>query len=69
MMVSSSSESNKKHLIHLFTHYFKDKMTQDAEDEFTLELVIFGLFEHYFKQEIISTTSSINTSQLFVDTF
>ncbi|KAL6565948.1 hypothetical protein OROHE_005003 [Orobanche hederae] len=69
MLVSLLSESKEKHLIPLFTHYFKDKMTQDAEEKFTLALVTFGPFGHYFKQGIISTTSSEDASQLFVDTF
>ncbi|KAL8106868.1 putative nucleoredoxin 1-2 [Apium graveolens] len=69
MLGSLSPVSNEKNFIPLFTYYFKDKMTQDAKEKFTLALVTFGPFGHYFKQGIISTTSSEDASQLFVDTF
>lgn len=70
MLVSPSYESKKKHLMPLFTHFFRDEMTQEAEEKkFTLALVTFGPFGHYFNQGIISTTSSGDASQLFVDTF
>ncbi|KAK1352967.1 hypothetical protein POM88_052805 [Heracleum sosnowskyi] len=70
MLVSPSTESKKKHLFPLFTHFFKGEMTQDAEEEkFTLALVTFGPFGHFYKQGIISSTSSEDAYQLFVDTF
>ncbi|KAK1367537.1 hypothetical protein POM88_033629 [Heracleum sosnowskyi] len=70
MLVSPSYETKKKHLMPLFTHFFREEMIQDAEEKkFTLALVTFGPFGHYFKQGIISTTSSGDASQLFVDTF
>lgn len=69
MLVGPSCESNENHLKPLFTHYFKDKLTQDAEESFTLALVTFGPFGPFFKQGIIYTTSSEDASQLFVDTF
>ncbi|KAL6538828.1 hypothetical protein OROMI_025154 [Orobanche minor] len=70
VLASASAKLKKKHLIPLFTHFFKDNMTRVAkEKKFTLALVTFGPFGHYFKQGIISTRSSKDASQLFLDTF
>lgn len=57
MLASPSAELKEKHLIPIFHHFLKDEITQNAEKEFTLALVTYGSFGHYFDRGIIYSNS------------
>ncbi|KAL6525830.1 hypothetical protein OROMI_030225 [Orobanche minor] len=69
MLASPSAEFEEKHLIPIFHHFFRDKITQNAEKEFTLATVTFESFGHYFNRGIIYSNSYKAAYELFVKTF
>ncbi|XP_074364626.1 putative nucleoredoxin 1-2 [Apium graveolens] len=69
MLTSGSAEFKEKHLLPLFPHFFKEEITQNAEKEFTLALVTFGSFGHYFDQGITYSNSYEAAYELFLKTF
>lgn len=60
-----SPDSSKEHLSPLFWQFFKDEEIQSSEKNFTLALVSFEKFGHYFDRGIIYTDCSEEASKLF----
>ncbi|KAK1395601.1 hypothetical protein POM88_005464 [Heracleum sosnowskyi] len=69
MLTTSSAESKEKHLIPLFHHFFDGELTQNTEKEFTVALVTFDLFGHYFGQGISYSNSYEAAYKLFLNKF
>ncbi|KAK1362792.1 hypothetical protein POM88_038353 [Heracleum sosnowskyi] len=69
MLTTSSAESKEKHLIPLFHHFFDGELTQNTEKEFTMALVTFDLFGHYFSQGISYSNSYEAAYKLFLNKF
>lgn len=64
-----SPYSSKEHLSPLFSQFFKDEETQSSEFFFTMALVSFEKFGHYFDRGIMYTNCSEEASKLFWKTF